>query len=94
MPESIHDKEKYHDNRCESSHEPTRVRERQMRKVKSREQANRFLRVFSSVYNLFNLQRHLCSAHFYKIRRTAVFGMILPQLIYYLSNRRGQNRLS
>lgn len=68
IPGSIHDKEKYHNNRCESSHEPTRVRERQMRQFKSRVHAQRFLSTFSSVYNIFNLQRHLCSAEFYKSR--------------------------
>ena len=47
VPDSIHDNSKYHNNRCESSHEPTRVRERQMRKFKSRAHVQRFLSMFS-----------------------------------------------
>jgi putative transposase len=57
-----HDTRQYHNNRSESSHEPTRVRERQMRRFKSTRQAQHFLNVYSAVYNLFNIQRHLCSA--------------------------------
>lgn len=45
-------------NRCESSHEPSRVRERQMRRFESKAHAHRFFRMFSLVYNVFNLQRH------------------------------------
>ncbi|WP_407702414.1 DDE-type integrase/transposase/recombinase [Vibrio algarum] len=61
----MHDDSKYHNNRCESSHEPTRVRDQKMRKFKSRAHAQRFLSDFSSVYIVVNLQRHLCSAKFY-----------------------------
>jgi len=74
MRESIHDNEKYHNNRSESSHEPTRVRERQMRKFKSSVHAQLFLSAFSAVYNVFNLQRHLCRAEFYKSRRSDAFA--------------------
>lgn len=74
VPDSIHDNSKYHNNRCESSHEPTRVRERQMRKFKSRAHAQRFLSIFSLVYNVFNLQRHLCRAEFYQSRRSDAFA--------------------
>ena len=35
IPETIHDTSQYANNRCELSHEPTRVRERGMRKFKS-----------------------------------------------------------
>jgi len=74
VPESIHDNCKYHNNWCASSHEPTRVREQKMRKLKSRAHAQRFLCMFSLVYNTFNSQRHLCSAEFYKSRRTDAFA--------------------
>ncbi len=43
IPETIHDTTQYANNRCELSHEPTRVRERDMRKFKSMHQAQRFL---------------------------------------------------
>jgi putative transposase len=73
VPKSIHDNIKYHNNRAESSHESTRVRERQMRKFKSRAHAQRFLSMFSLVYNVFNSQRHLCSAALYNSRRSEAF---------------------
>jgi putative transposase len=43
IPETIHDTTQYANNRCELSHEPTRVRERGMRKFKSIHQAQCFL---------------------------------------------------
>jgi putative transposase len=39
LPETIHDTSQYANNRAELSHQPTRVRERGMRKFKSMEQA-------------------------------------------------------
>ena len=56
--ESIHDTKQYANNRYELSHQPTRVRERGMRKIKSVEQAQRFLNTHAARYNLFNLRRH------------------------------------
>lgn len=46
--------DRYSNNRAEQSHQPTRVRERVMRKFKSIKQANRFLSAHKEVYNLFN----------------------------------------
>ena len=43
IPESIHDTSQYSNNRSELSHQPTRVRERVMRRFKSMNQAQRFL---------------------------------------------------
>ena len=74
IPESIHDTSQYANNRAELSHEPTRVRERGMRKFKSMEQAQRFLNVHAAVYNLFNLGRHLVSAENYQYFRTRAFA--------------------
>jgi putative transposase len=62
IPETIHDSSQYANNRAELSHQPTRVRERGMRRFKSMKQAQRFLGVHATVYNLFNLGRHLISA--------------------------------
>ena len=73
MPDTIHDTSQYANNRAELSHEPTRVRERGMRKFKSVEQAQRFLDVHATVYNLFNLGRHLVSAKTYKLFRLRAF---------------------
>lgn len=48
-PETIHVTERYSNNRAEQSHEPTRVRERAMRKFKSVGQAQRFLGAHAAV---------------------------------------------
>jgi len=74
IPETIHYTTKYANNRAELSHEPTRVRERGMRKFKSVEQAQRFLGAHAAVYNLFNLGRHLVSAENYRYFRLRAFA--------------------
>jgi len=74
IPESIHDTSQYANNRAELSHQPTRVRERVMRRFKSMQQAQRFLTVHAAVYNLLNLGRHLM-----KTSLTMGFQMELSQ---------------
>jgi putative transposase len=49
IPDSIHDNSQYASNRAELSHQPTRVRERGMRRFKSIVQAQRFLGVHAAV---------------------------------------------
>jgi transposase-like protein len=49
------------------------VAERGMRRFSSPEQAQRFLSAHAVVYSLFNLQRHLASACFYRLRRARAF---------------------
>ncbi len=74
IPDTIHDASQYANNRAELSHQPTRVRERGMRRFKSTQQAQRFLTVHAAVYNLFNLGRHLVSAknyRFFRLRASA-----------------------
>ena len=66
MPDGIHDTSQYADNRVEQSHEPTRVRERVMRRFKLMKQAQRFLGVHAAVSNLFNLGRHKVGARYYR----------------------------
>ena len=73
IPETIHDTSQYANNRAELSHQPTRVRERGMRRFKSTRQAQRFLSVHAAVYNLFNLGRHLVSASHYRDLRQGAF---------------------
>jgi putative transposase len=73
LPETIHDTDPYANNRAELSHQPTRVRERGMRGFSSPKQAQRFLSIHAVVYSLFNLQRHLVSAAFYRFRRVHAF---------------------
>ena len=74
IPETIHETSQYANNRAELSHQPTRVRERGMRRFKSIEQAQRFLAVHAAVYNLFNLGRHLVSAENYQYFRLRAFA--------------------
>ena len=74
IPDTIHDTTRYANNRAELSHQPTRVRERGMRRFKSTQQAQRFLTVHAAVYNLFNLGRHLVSAKNYRFFRLRAFA--------------------
>ncbi len=74
IPDTIHDTSQYANNRAELSHQPTRVRERGMRRFKSVAQAQRFLSVHSVVYNLFNLGRHLISSSHYRLFRLRAFA--------------------
>lgn len=70
---TIHDTAQYANNRAELSHQPTRVRERGMRRFKSAHHAQRFLSTQAAVYNLFNLGRHLISAEHYRLFRQRAF---------------------
>ena len=66
MPSVVHDTDQYRNNLAEVSHEPTRQRERQMRKFKTPGQAQRFLTVHGLVQNLFRVGRHLLQAHHHR----------------------------
>ena len=74
MPEAIHITDQYTNNRAEQSHQPTRALERGMRRFRSVKQAQRFLSVHATVYNLFNLGRHLTSARNYRNLRIGAFN--------------------
>jgi putative transposase len=74
IPDTIHSTQQYENNRAEQSHEATRVRERGMRRFKSVGQAQRFLGAHATVYNLFNLGRHLVSARHYRDLRVSAFN--------------------
>ena len=58
MPSVEHGKHKGLNNRAENSHQPTRQRERQMKRLKSVGQAQRFLSARDGINNLFHLRRH------------------------------------
>lgn len=49
MPSVVHNTAQYENNRAELSHQPTRQRERQMRRFKSAGQAQRFVAVHGLV---------------------------------------------
>jgi putative transposase len=72
MPSVVHTTEQYANNRAEVSHQPTRQRERQMRRFKSAAHVQRFASVHGLVQNLFRVGRHLLrSAHHRLLRREA-----------------------
>ncbi len=68
MPSVVHHTRQYANNRAEVSHQPTRQRERQMRRFKSPGQAQRFLSVHGVVQNLFRFGRHLVSSANHRLR--------------------------
>ncbi len=73
MPSVVHDTRRYANNRAEVSHQPTRQRERQMRRFRSPAQAQRFLSVHGAVRNLFNLSRHRLRSANYRVLRQLAF---------------------
>ena len=75
MPSVIHSTRQYENNRAEVSHQPTRQRERQMRRFKSATHAQRFLSVQGVVLNLFRVGRHLLRAVHHRLLRTRAFGV-------------------
>src|SRR5215813_11496731 len=66
MPGVEHLQQKYQNNRAENSHQPTRLRERVMRRFKSAGHAQRFLSAFGILSSHFRVSRHLLSAHCYR----------------------------
>src|SRR5262249_61943587 len=54
---------RYLNNRAEVSHQPTRRRERQMKRFKSARHAQRFLSIYSRIHNHFQLCRHHLTAN-------------------------------
>jgi putative transposase len=73
MPSVEPRKHKGLNNRAENSHQPTRRRERQMKRFKSAGQAQRFLSAHDGINNLFHLRRDHVSADQYRTARTQAF---------------------
>ena len=73
LPSVVHSTEQYENNRAEVSHQPTRQRERQMRRFKSASHAQRFLSVHGLVQNLFRVGRHLLRSVHHRSLRTRSF---------------------
>ncbi len=73
MPSVAHDTNQDANNRAEVSHEPTRQRERGMRRFKSIAQAQRFLSVHGIIQNLFRVGRHLLRVAKYRTLRARAF---------------------
>ena len=75
MPSVRHDTSRYANNRAEVSHQPTRQRERQMRRFKSAPQAQRFLTIHGLIQNLFRVGRHLVSSASHRMLRDRSFAV-------------------
>jgi len=73
MPSVMHSTQQYENHRAEVSHQPTRQRERQMRRFKSTAHAQRFLSVHGLVRNLFRVGRHLLRAVHHRVLRARSF---------------------
>ena len=58
-------------NRAENSHQPFRRREGPMARFRNLETLQKFAAVHASIYNLFNLERHLNRRHIFKLSRSA-----------------------
>jgi len=66
MPSVEHRQERYQNNRAESLNQPTRVRERVMKRFKSAGHAERFLSAFGVITSHFRMGRHLYRASGYR----------------------------
>ncbi len=66
LPSVEHLQQRYLNNRAENSHQPTRLREKVMRRFKSAGHAQRFLSAFGIINSHFRVGRHLFSAGGYR----------------------------
>ena len=82
-------------NRVENSHLPVRQRERRMQRFKSARSAQRFLSTHATVYNTFNVQRHLISRRTLRQFRNHAWGCgkpsrLLREFEFYANSRDGR----
>ena len=75
MSSVAHHQQKYQNNRAENSHQPTRLKERVMRRFKSAGHAQRFLSTFGVISSHFRVGRHLYSANGYRAIMRARFAV-------------------
>jgi transposase-like protein len=73
MPGIAHRQHRYLNNRAENSHQPTREREKRMRRFKSAQHAQRFVEVHGIIASHFRPRRHLLSAAEYRQLRSKRF---------------------
>jgi putative transposase len=66
LPSVEHRQHPYLNNRAESSHQPTRQRERRMQRFKSPGHAQRFLSAYGPIAQYFRPRRHLFTAQAYR----------------------------
>jgi putative transposase len=75
LPSVNHRRSRYLNNRAENSHQPTRIRERVMKRFASPGQAQRFLFAFSHIREHFRPRRHLMSAPQWRTEMTDRFAV-------------------
>jgi putative transposase len=75
LPGVAHRQHRYLNNRAENSHQPTRERERRMRRFKSGHQAQSFVEVHGIIASHFRPRRHLFCAVDYRRVRCQRFGI-------------------
>jgi putative transposase len=68
-----HRQHRYLNNRAENSHQPTRQRERTMRRFKSAGHAQRFLATYGPITSHFRPRRHRLLTHDYRREMTQRF---------------------
>ena len=73
MPSVTDSTRQYENHRAEVSHQPTRQRERQLRRFTSAAHAQRFLSAHGVVLNLFRLGCHLLRAVHHRLLRSRAF---------------------
>ena len=74
-PGVMHLQDKWENNQAKNSHQPTRQRERQIRRFKSPGHAQRFLYAHGPPNNLFRVGRHLLKAKHYRWFRDRAFDI-------------------
>jgi putative transposase len=75
LPGVEHRQHKRLNNRAENSHQPTRQRERSMRRFKSAGHAQRFLSAYGPIAGHFRPRRHRLTASVYRQRRQERFAI-------------------
>jgi putative transposase len=73
IPHVEHRQSRYLNNRAENSHQPTRQRERRMKRFKSPQQAQQFLSAHGPIHQHSHPRRHLMTAAEYRAYRTNAF---------------------
>jgi putative transposase len=81
LPGVEHRQHKGLNNRAENSHQPTRLREKKMRRFKSAKQTQRFLSAFGPISGHFQPRRH----------RSRVLGNTVP---FYRPDSRSETRVT
>ena len=74
MPSIEHRQHKGLNNRAQNSHQPTRRRERQMKRLKSARHAQRFLACHDQINNRFHLRRDHVTATEYRAARACAMA--------------------